>query len=110
MSISPNMSTFLFDLRCAVRALRKGTFGGTVVATMALGIGLNTAMFSVANAILLQPPPYLDPAGLIALSETNPEQRTSAGLVSAPAFAAWAAHTTTLERVAAFRPWGFVLT
>jgi putative ABC transport system permease protein len=104
------MSAFLFDLRCAVRALRKNSFGGVVILAMALGIGSNTAMFSVANAVLLRPLPYEDPARLITLSEINLGDGAGRVPVSASNFVAWKAQSRTVDRMAAYRPWGYVLT
>jgi putative ABC transport system permease protein len=103
------MSNVLFDLRCAVRSLRKNSLGAIVIIALALGIGSNTAMFSVANAILLQPLPYRDPDRLVAVAETNSAQAAERVPASAPNFVAWKTQSRTLD-LAAFRPWGFVLT
>ncbi len=59
------MSDFRFDLRLAVRSLlRRKAFCAVVIATLALGIGANSAIFSVINAVLLKPLPYRDPGQL----------------------------------------------
>lgn len=104
------MSNFLFDLRCAIRALRKNAFGGIGILALALGIGSNTALFSIANAILLRPLPYDQPHRLITVWETNAAESTGRVPASAPSFVAWKDQSRTIERLAAFRPWGFVLT
>src|ERR671930_373552 len=104
------MSNFLFDLRCAIRSLRKNTIGAMVIVVLAIAIGANTAMFSVANGILLKPLPYHDPASLVALTESNAGRASDRVPTSAPNFIAWKTKTRTLDRLAAFRPWGFVLT
>ncbi len=58
----------LLDLRTALRSLRRSrTFTATVIAVLALGVGANTAVFSVVRTVLLQPLPFPDPDRLVAL-------------------------------------------
>jgi predicted permease len=65
------MSDFLLDLRFAVRALRRHpTFAAAAVLTIAIGIGANTAIFSVVNAALLRPLPYADQERALDVSNT----------------------------------------
>ena len=65
------MDTLLRDLRFAVRQLaRQRAFTLTAVATLALGIGANTAMFSIVHGILLRPLPYPDPEAIVRVGES----------------------------------------
>src|SRR5207253_5815386 len=61
------------DLRYAMRNLRRQpAFAAVVIATLALGIGANTAIFSVVDAVLLKPLPYRDPEKLVRIWSPNP--------------------------------------
>jgi putative ABC transport system permease protein len=105
------MSTFLQDLRYGVRVLLKQR-GYTLIAvlTLALGIGANTALFSVVNAVLLRPLPYEQPERLTVLYETNPQLGRDQMGVSYPNFTDWRAQSQSFEQLAAFRTGGMILT
>src|SRR6188474_776596 len=74
------MSTFLQDLKFGVRLLAK-TPGFTVIAalSLALGIGANTTIFTLVNAVLLNPLPVEDPAQLVSVFTTDERNQEAAG-------------------------------
>jgi len=88
------------DMRYAVRTLRKSP-GFTAVAlfTLALGIGANTAIFSVVYGVLLRALPFREPSRLVVLNETTPRVGTVS--VSYPNFLDWRAQSRTLPEMAA---------
>jgi len=88
------------DLRYAIRTLRKSS-GFTLVAvfTLALGIGANTAMFSVVRGVVLAPLPYFQPDRLVMLLESN--QRFARDAISYPNFVDWQRSALSFEQMAA---------
>ncbi len=95
------------DLKYAVRVLRKRPmFTVVAVATLALGIGANTAIFSVVNAVLLQPLPFEDPDRLVRVYATRgPELWTA----SPPDYTDWRRDNETLVDLGAFYRQSFAL-
>lgn len=92
----------LQDLHHAARALRRNPgFTVVVVATFALGIGMNTAVFSVANAVLFRALPYPDADRLVWL--TNFSWRANRDIYTANAeYLSWKAQARSFERIAAY--------
>lgn len=103
------MNTFLQDLRYAVRVLAKSpAFAIIAVLTLALGIGANTALFSVVNGVLLNPLPYPEPERLTSLySHTKQFQYSS---ISYPNFLDWQRDNRSFSALAAWRGDDFNLT
>lgn len=105
------LETPLQDLRYAVRMLRKYPgFSLTVVVTLALGIGANTTIFSVVNAVLMEPLPYSEPDRLVRIWESNPGQGRNESPVSVPNFQDWQNQQSVFEQVAASELTTFNLT
>jgi predicted permease len=99
------------DLRFAWRSLRKRPgFTLVVVFTLALGIGANTAIFSVVSAVLLAPLPYGQPERLIALFAKNERRNLRQNPVSYANFQDWRAQSQSFEQMAAVRGESFSLT
>lgn len=97
------MGSLLHDLRYAVRMLRKSPgFTAGALLTLALGIGINSAMFSVLNQVLLRPLPYPDPGQLVQVWETNARHGTARDPVSAYNLLDWKAQSHTLDQIAAY--------
>ena len=103
------MHRFAQDLRYSVRMLVKNPgISAVIVITLALGIGANTATFSIVNAVLLRPLPYSNPDRLVALWTNVPELGRSC---TSPAnFFDWKEHNTVFENVAAFNSSTLTLT
>ena len=107
------MDTLLQDLRFALRGLlRRPGFTAAVVATLALGLGANAAIFSVVNAVLLRPLPYADPDRLVMVWGRYPDfGRTGTSL---PDFTDWQRGTVgsfgSFEQLAAMHGTAFNLT
>ncbi len=97
------MSTFITDLRYAVRMLLKSP-GFTLIAVvaLALGIGANTAIFSVVNAVLLRPLPYKAPEELVWLWGTNPQNDIKQETASYPDFNDWRQQAQSFNGMAGF--------
>ena len=99
------------DFRHGLRMLAKSPgFTAVTVLTLALGIGANTAIFSVVNAVLLRPLPFIHPEQLVQIFQTLPEQGVIDAGVSYPNFTDWGQQNKGFEQIAAMRPKTFALT
>ena len=97
-----HLDTLGKDLRYSVRTLgRTPGFTAVAVLTLALGIGANTAIFSVVNAVLLEPLPYREPDRLVKLHERRQQGNRVRGSVSAPDFQDWRQRNTVFDFMAA---------
>jgi putative ABC transport system permease protein len=105
------MSVLLQDLRFALHLLiKRPGFTAIIVVTLALGVGANTAIFSVVDAILLRPLPCDDPDRLTMIWETAPELGHEQMGVAYANFEDWREQNQVFEGVAAFRGQGCILT
>ncbi len=108
------MGTLLRDVRYALRMLRKDPgFTAIAVLTLALGIGANTAIFSIIYAILLRPLPYPDPSRLMLVQTTQSEPgkpTVTFPVWSYPRFEGLREHNQVFQQVAPFADFEFTLT
>jgi putative ABC transport system permease protein len=89
------------DLRYAVRTLsRAPAFAFAALATLALGVGVNIAIFSVVRAVLLEPLPYVEPGRIVALEPFYKNTGRTGTVVSAPDFHDWRRRNRVFERLA----------
>ena len=100
------MSTLIQDLKYGLRQLRRNPgFTAIAVLTLALGIGVNTAMFSVVNAVLLRPLAYKDPDRLVSIWAEIPSMNISGAFVEYNTFAEyWRAQSHSFESMSAYTP------
>ena len=106
MQIIPAIEALRIDLRYAARMLRKNPgFAAAAVITLALGIGANTAIFSVCNAVLFKPLPYAEPNRLVMLSETD--RNGGPGDVASANFVDWRDASRSFSGMAALRTSSF---
>ena len=103
------MGTLIQDLRYGLRMLAKNPgFTAVAIVTLALGIGANTAIFSVVNGVLLNPLPFAQPERLVALYSRTPHFYRAS--TSYPNFLDWVRGNQTFSALAAFREDDYNLT
>lgn len=105
------MSTLIHDLRFGARMLRRNP-GFTLIAvvTLALGIGANSAIYSVVDAVLLRPLPYQDPDRLVALWAKSDQRGLTQRPLSYPNFVDWREQNQVFEHLVAIRAQSLSLT
>ena len=101
MERSEIVHTWWQDVRYAVRALRRAPgFAAVAILTLALGIGANTAIFSVVNGVILRPLPYANPDRLVMLWESARDIPQI--MVSYPNYLDWRSRTRSFEDIAVY--------
>ena len=105
------MNSFLQDLRYALRQLHNSPgFGGTVVATLALSIGITAAIFSVLYAMLIRPLPFASPGRLVQVFEKNDKLKLTRFAASILNYVSWRQQTRAFEDLGAAGYSSFALT
>jgi predicted permease len=109
IAMSVSVESLLHDIRYGFRMLAKApAFSVIAILTLALGIGANTAIFSVVNGVLLNPLPFHDAHQLVSIFEDIPSFRK--GSISYPNFVDWRRMNRTFSNMAAYRSVGFNFT
>ena len=104
-----NLETLMQDLRYGLRAIRKSpVYSLIIILTLALGIGANTAIFSVVDSVLLKPLPYPSPERLVWLGESHAKAEGIS--VTWGNFRAWQKYNRSFEDMAAYQYQQFTLT
>ena len=105
------MATIFQDMRFGLRVLLKNpAFTAIAVSTLALGIGANTAVFSIVHALILQPLPYTNPDGLVWVHSANPGEGWDDSNVSLSDYIDWRARNESFEGMAITDGAGFNVT
>jgi putative ABC transport system permease protein len=105
------MDSFIQDLRFSARLLlRTPALTATAVLALALGIGANSSIFTIVNAVLLEALPFKDPERLVVVWEQNTHRPGRPNVVSPANYLRWRERTTAFEQMAAFYDWRANLT
>jgi predicted permease len=104
------LGAFARDVRYGLRLLRRApAFAAAATITLALGIGANVAIFSVVRAVVLRPPPYRDPSGVIAFLNSRTGATGSITSSSLPDYEDWRRQLTAFESMGLLSGWTFNL-
>src|SRR5271169_633398 len=104
----PTMDSLWKDVRFAARVLWKSPgFSAVALLALVLGIGANTAIFSVVNAVLLRPMPFADPNRLVSVRESRPGHENN--VANPQNLAAWEKRSHSFEKMAAYLPFEFTM-
>ena len=102
---SPAVQTLWQDLLYAIRILLKSPgFAAIAILTLALGIGANTALFSIVNGVLLNPLPYPHPNQDVTVASWETQYGESS--ISYPDFLDWTRDNQTFSSLAGYKSWG----
>jgi len=106
----PILESLIRDVRFSLRTLAKSPgFTAVTLITLALGIGANTAIFSVVNAVLLRPLPYPEAGRLVMVWATDSRRGVTEDVASFPDFEDWKAQSQNFEGLAAFTTRGMII-
>ena len=106
----PFVDHLVQDVRVGARMLRRNPmFAAVAILTLALGIGANTAIFSLVNAVLLRPLPFPAPDRLVLIWATNTKNGDTQDVASYPDVEAWRAQSRSFDGMAAFTSRGAML-
>ncbi len=107
--VGNSFASLVHDVRYAIRVLAKSPgFSIIAILTLALGIGANTAIFSVVNGVLINPLPFHHPDQLVSVFQKIPNFENAS--ISYPNFLDWRRMNTTFADMASYRSAGFTLT
>ena len=105
----PFLETTSQDLRYACRSLKKNPgYAAVAIATLAVGIGAGTTVYTLAGAVLLHPLPYADPGRLVRVFETNPLRNWTRNIASPANYADWKAQAASFSDIAAYEQFSLI--
>src|SRR6185295_6279228 len=105
------MDSLLRDLKFSIRSLlKRPALTLIAIVTLAIGIGANSAIFSVVNALLLKPLPFPDPDRIVAVWDKNPSRGVERNEVSVANYLDWKAQNKSFEHLGVYNWWSTNLT